>query len=120
MQILQKNPLDGMNPGELRDELSFFSLARTRTNRGGSDGDYEAAFTLPAKVVPGKTVTSIEGGKMTVIQLYDVKVRYELDMVPKEDMQVVFEGEKYLIKNIKQVDTRNRAVLFMMTKVQKG
>lgn len=109
-----------MNPGNLRDLIEFYSLTRTKTPRGGSSGSYELAFELMGKVVPGKTVTSVEGGKMTVIQLFDVTVRYEVDMVPKADMQVVFEGEKYLIKNIKQVDTRNRVVLFMMTRVKQG
>ncbi|WP_342088017.1 head-tail adaptor protein [Dyadobacter sp. OTU695] len=109
-----------MNPGELRDAIGFYSLTRTRTSRGGSSGAYEFVFELMAKVVPGKTLTSVENGKMTVIQLYNVTVRYEDGMIPKEDMQVVFEGEKYLIKNIKQVDTRNRVVFFMMTKVKQG
>lgn len=109
-----------MNPGELRDQIDFYALNRTRTERGGSGGAYSLAFDLMGKVVPGKTVTDTQNGKMTVIQLYNVTVRYEEGMVPKEDMQVVFDGEKYLIKNIKQVDTRNRVVLFMMTRVKQG
>ncbi|MCF0074033.1 head-tail adaptor protein [Dyadobacter sp. CY261] len=109
-----------MNPGKLRDLLVFYGLTRTRTGRGSSNGNYEFAFELMASVVPGKTITSVENEKLTVVQLYDVKIRYEEGMVPAADMQVVFEGEKYLIKNIKQVDTRNRVVLFMMTKVKQG
>lgn len=109
-----------MNPGELRDALTFNALNRTRTPRGGTEGDFEFAFELMGKVTPGKTVTSVEGSKLTVIQLYDVKIRYEQDMVPRADMQVVFEGEKYQIKNIKQVDTRNRVVVFMMTRIKQG
>jgi hypothetical protein len=45
-------------------------------------------------------------------------IRYEEECVPKPDMQVQFEGKKYLIKNIHEIDTRKRGVLFMMTETK--
>jgi hypothetical protein len=103
-----------INPGEFRDLLEFYEIERIADNRGGFKGVNENfVFDGFAKVTPMKPITSIESGKMTVIQPYLVLMRYEAGK-PAPDMKVLYDGEKYAIKNIVQIDTRERAIKFMM------
>lgn len=103
-----------INPGELRDLLDFYEVERIADARGGFKGVNENfVFDGFAKVTAMKPITSIENGKMTVIQPYMVMMRFEAGE-PTPDMIVVYDGTKYVIKNIVQIDTRQRAIKFMM------
>lgn len=116
MPVIPAHSLDCMNAGNLRDELTFYKLERSGDGRGGTNGDYVIAFALAGDVTPMKPITTIEGGKMTIIQPYKVIVRYEEEFEVKPDMKVQWDGRDYLIRNIQEQDTRRMVVSFMITK----
>lgn len=118
MQTLQAYPMDGMNPGDYRDLIAFYTLDRSvgKDKRGGGRPDDEFLVETFAKIKPMKPITSMQNDQLTVIQPYSVTIRDEGDFAPLANMIVVYNGTRYLIKNVMEADTRQRQFTFMMIK----
>ena len=108
--------MGGVNPGIFRDVIHFSRLDRTATGGGGTNGQFDFYFETFANITTMKPITDFTNGKLTVIQMYSVIIRHGEDREIDADMQVTFDGNRYLIKNIFPVDTKKSMLKFWMVK----
>lgn len=106
-----------LNPGELREQLEFYTAASTKDDSGGySASNKTLAFTKLAKVMPKASKNSYEGKKTEFVETWEVLMRYETGRVPNESHKVKFKGEYFSIIGIENVMSRNLVLKITMVK----
>lgn len=108
----------GLNPGELREKLEFYSIVRQPDGAGGFNGVPELAFVTSASVKPGKAQYSMQNDALSIDRPYDVKIRYSPARMPDLAQNVVYRGETYRIIEIRDIDAYRRYLV--LTIVRKG
>lgn len=106
----------GINPGDLRDVVAFYSLTRVANNNGGSNPSWKLAFKTFAKVTNEKPNRSIESGQLVSITTRKLIVRYSANREIASDMKVQCQGVDYLIVSIDDVDTTKMLVALTVTR----
>lgn len=106
-----------INPGDLRDPLSFTKLSRDPNRSGGSKMVELPAFKTFGKIVKAKAYNSFTEMKKDLSQMYVVTIRYSPSQLPKTDMLMYDQYDvKYVIGEVTETDTVRRLVTFEATK----
>ncbi|MCF2517129.1 head-tail adaptor protein [Dyadobacter sp. CY351] len=111
--------MDSINPGQLREPITFYDLIKSPTPTGGTTAVETYYFDTFARVKPMKAYTVFLDQKLVMIQRYSVIIRYDPEYELKPDMKLTYNSKRYLISNILEVDTRKRFVNFIITKAGK-
>lgn len=106
----------GINPGQLRHKIAFYSIERISDGSGGHTSTEVLKFETLADVKAMKSSSAIESGKMVLIQPYQVSIRYSTVHTLTKDMIVRYKGGKYLIQGIEPMDEVNRMVKLVIVR----
>lgn len=106
-----------INPGSLRDPLSFTKLSREANNSGGYKMVELPAFKTFGQIKKARAYNSFTEMKKDLSQMYEVTIRYSSGQLPKTDMLMYDQyGVKYIIGEVTETDTVRRLVVFEATK----
>lgn len=100
----------GIDPGELRDKVSFYVLSKTPNDNGGSTAVQVEYLSTWANIKPIKSRFGIEAGKPVLKQPHRVVVRYRKEQEPKIDMLMKWKGQTFTVNDITDKDTQNSLI----------
>lgn len=106
----------GLNPGELREIVTFQKLGRIPNDNGGSDPVWTLAFRTSAKVVNDKPARNIEAVQLVLINTRKVVIRYSVTHEVEMDMRMQWQGKDYQIVSIDEVDGTKMLVAITVTR----
>lgn len=106
-----------INPGQLRDPLTFNKLSREKNNSGGSKKVELFAFKTLGKIEKMKAYNSFNEMKKDLSQMYKVTIRWSNGHRPQTDM-IMYDtyGTKYIVGSVTETDTVRRLLSFEATK----
>lgn len=97
-----------LNPGELRETISFYTSTAQDDGAGGFEGRVETlAFSMLCMVNPKGSVRAYEGNKTEYVEVWDLLMRYETGRVPTTSMLAKYNGNTFTILGIENVKARN-------------
>lgn len=106
----------GINPGDLREVVTFRELNRIPNDNGGNSPVWALSFKTFAKVVNEKPARAIEAGQLVLINTRKVVVRYSSSREVDIDMKMEWQGKEYQIVSIDDVDETKLLVALTVTR----
>lgn len=110
--------MGGLNPGVLREIIAVHSIIREDDERGGDYGEFAFLYETSAKVTPMKPLQSLENGRYTIVQPYEVMIRYSGEPAREitAEMKIDWKGRLFVIQLIGEPDPRDRKQKIVMTR----
>jgi len=97
-----------LNAGDLRDRIEFYTTSAVKDDGGGFPVSTKTlAFSMLAKVLPKGSLKSYQGNTTEWVESWDIRIRYENDRVPVEEMLVKFKNDWFVILGIQNLKSRN-------------
>ena len=107
----------GIDPGELREKLEFYSLVKTPNGSGGFlPATPVLAFSAFAKVVPMKAHYDMQNGRLSIDTPYKVTIRYASSKIPNVAQTVKYRGRDYRILEVADMDVYKRLVYLVIAR----
>jgi SPP1 family predicted phage head-tail adaptor len=106
----------GINPGELREVVSFHSKVEVPNGSGGFTATYPLSFKTFAKVAMEKPSRGIEAGQLVSVSTRKVVVRYSASREVEIDMRMEWQGKQYQIVSIDELDPVKLLVALTVTR----
>lgn len=99
--------------GKLRDRISLINYSTISDGAGGTTATERTDITLWAKVTPLSGSRGIDGGQITLNQVYEVLIRYE-DYPPlNKKIRIQFENRILVIHAFQIVQERKKYIKIM-------
>ena len=106
-----------INPGQLRDPISFYKLSLDANESGGSKKVELFAFKTFGAIKKMKAFVNFADMRKELNQAYEITIRWSNGHIPKTDM-IMYDNYqvRYIVNEITETDTVRRLITFMATK----
>lgn len=105
-----------LNYSDLRDEIEFFNLNKTKTVSGGFDTIRVLDFKILVKITPKGSIKSDTENKVYFEESFEVLMRKEEGFIPNKNHQVKYEGSFFRILGIQDISNRGKVIKLTIAK----